>query len=637
MSNKSPRLKTKVHVGRNFRMLDKNLTALVFTTLFLGACGSSGVSETPLIDDTENTVDDNLLSEQSILTTDDSKTDPVSAVELPEVPVPDSNTPFPEDPTDIRPISNIYTEDGYEDVNVIRIDAKIVESNGECVESDYTGCTFADVLADINHKDNYKPEVQIRFTGTDFPDDGMFTNASLRQRGGSTRKAEQKSFRIKLDDKDALWRGERRLLLNKHPYEATRIRNKLAFDLMSTVPNLRSMRTQFVNLWIDKGEGPEDYGLFTHIEAASKEYLQLRDLNTDDNLYKANYFAFKKSALNTLKVDADGDPINKELFEQSLEIKSGKDHSMLTEMLTAFHDPSIPFDDFLDKHFNRNNVLTWLALNILMHQSDAVTHNFIMYNPEGSEKFYFLPWDYDGAMVGESEPTNSLVQKDLQRRLFYGYARGINNQFITRFYQQPNMHSQIVAAAEELRRDYLTDDAIDSRARRYTEIVEPFANRAPDFEFNSGYNIYASQSMSRAIEHNLNLLRNEYGVPMPPTVLPPTLEGDEWKFSWSPAFDVTGGDIAYELILSSSINFEPDSIVYNQPLSDNELANNDNSVIETYVSDSFLPDGDWYVRVIARSDKNPSMYWQVNKNVIYADNTGYYGVLHFNTADSQMQ
>jgi len=64
------------------------------------------------------------------------------------------------------------------------------------------------------------------------------------------------------------------------------MRNKLAFDLMSMVPHLPSIRTQFVNLWIDDGEGPVDYGLFTHVEFAGKEYLVNRGLNDDNRLYK---------------------------------------------------------------------------------------------------------------------------------------------------------------------------------------------------------------------------------------------------------------------------------------------------------------------------------------------------------------
>ncbi len=47
-----------------------------------------------------------------------------------------------------------------------------------------------------------------------------------------------------------------------------------------------------------------------------------------------------------------------------------------------------------------------MATNILLYQTDAVTHNFYLYNPVGSEKLYFLPWDYDGAIHPDSVLTN---------------------------------------------------------------------------------------------------------------------------------------------------------------------------------------------------------------------------------------
>jgi len=48
--------------------------------------------------------------------------------------------------------------------------------------------------------DDFKPEIKVYITMDSFPDDGQLSNAMLRQRGNSTRDAEQKSYRIKLDN-----------------------------------------------------------------------------------------------------------------------------------------------------------------------------------------------------------------------------------------------------------------------------------------------------------------------------------------------------------------------------------------------------------------------------------------------------
>ena len=125
---------------------------------------------------------------------------------------------------------------------------------GTCTADDESGCTLADVLADVDKTDDLTVDIPIHVSGDDFPDDGSVSNAELRLRGGGSRFAPQKSFRIKLDSKEVLWRNERYFQLNKHPFDRSRIRNKLAMDVMSKIPNLPSMRTQFVNLWIDDGE-----------------------------------------------------------------------------------------------------------------------------------------------------------------------------------------------------------------------------------------------------------------------------------------------------------------------------------------------------------------------------------------------
>jgi len=180
-------------------------------------------------------------------------------------------------------VNAFYDADGYDTVDVIRIDVQTQTTKGICTIDDQSGCTLDDVKADIDPDDDFKVEIAVKVQGTDLPDDGSAANATLRQRGGTSRSFPQKSFRIKLDSKKNLWRNERRLQLNKHPNERARIRNKLSFDLMQELPNLPSLRTQFVNLWIDDGAGPEDYGLFTHVE-----FVVERTLHPDAGVRYAN-------------------------------------------------------------------------------------------------------------------------------------------------------------------------------------------------------------------------------------------------------------------------------------------------------------------------------------------------------------
>ena len=154
-------------------------------------------------------------------------------------------------------------------------------------------------------------------------------------------------------------------------------------------------------------QGPEDFGLFTHTEFVGNEYGENRGLGEDDNLYKIEFFRFSQGDLNSVQVDAEGKPLDEDAFASRLEIENGKDHRAVGRMLEAMVDETRTLDSIIDEYFNRNNILTWLATNLILRQADAVTHNFYLYNPAGTERFYILPWDYDGILEPEQTLVNS--------------------------------------------------------------------------------------------------------------------------------------------------------------------------------------------------------------------------------------
>ena len=535
------------------------------------------------------------------------------------------STAFVPDETDIVDVDSFYDEDGYDTVDVIRIDVRTVTTPGVCTVDDDSGCTLDDVLADIDGDDDFTVDIPIHVQGADLPDDGSISNAELRQRGGSSRLFPQKSFRIKLDSKEVLWRNERRLQLNKHPNERARIRNKLSFDLMRELPHLPSLRTQFVNLWIDDGDGPEDYGLFTHVEFFGKEYLVNRDLDDDDRVYKIEYFEFSQGDLDNIQVDENGEPLDEDRFNSRLDIKRGDDHSLVVEMLTAFQDPEQSFETVFDKYFNRNNVLTWFTANMLLYQTDAITHNFYLYNPVGSEKLYFLPWDYDGTFHPDSVLTNSYDSDALAKRLYYGYARAANSEFTAQFLKMPGIHEEILAVADELRNTYLTDSNITERAERYAQVVDPFLSRSPDLDHNPRYNINGTRDFANYVASIHEAMRTSYDIPMPHTLNEPTVSESTVEFSWTPAFDVTRkNELSYDLEVSSTSNFDADDIVLNVVgIEDNE------DLVTHSVDTDELPSGVLYYRVTARGDSNPIDVWQVATNTLNTDDGTAFGVLEF--------
>ena len=123
------------------------------------------------------------------------------------------------------------------------------------------------------------------------------SNATIRIRGNSSSLLPQKSYKLSLNDEAGLWRGQSNIALNKHAFDATRIRNKLYFDLAKNLSDVPSIRTQFVRLFVkDETSGSTqfvDYGLYTQAEVPTKKYLSNHGLDRAGYLYKAINFNFE--------------------------------------------------------------------------------------------------------------------------------------------------------------------------------------------------------------------------------------------------------------------------------------------------------------------------------------------------------
>ena len=516
-----------------------------------------------------------------------------------------SATVFTPLPSDIQEEKAIYS---YEDSTLLRVDLKSVISEGNCTKSDYVGCTLKDVHTDIDGTDDFKPEVKVHFSADDFVDDGKTANATLRLRGATSRNYALKSYRIKLDSKKELWRDERKLQLNKHIGDSTRVKNKLSFDLMSTIPHLPSLRTQFVQLYIDN----QDYGLFTHVENVGKEYLKKRGFDKDSNIYKAENFEFRLRS--ELEIDAKGQPLDEKKFESILEIKRGKDSKKLLEMLSAVANLNNNFkDDVLNKYFNVNNFLTWASVNILMGNSDIKTSNFYIFNPKDKDTFYFLPWDYDQTW-GSDWDENTIREGSIPSKTYRSPHNLWVSHFGKRFLLQKGAIAQLKEAVTEIKNNYLTKAKIEAFTKSYHDVVFPLISEEPDFdyinfhkdtdeltlkEYNKIYN-----ALANSVERNYQIFLKDLESPTPFWLEKPVLNEENIVFDWDKSIDLQDDNITYDLEISTTPLFKKEDVKYSiKKMKTNHLS-----------TQWMLPKGTYYYRVTARDDKNPKENWQQSFN-----------------------
>jgi hypothetical protein len=461
-------------------------------------------------------------------------------------------------------------------------------------------CTLDDINNDLDPIDSYTPKLHIHMQTPTFANNRDLENATFKIKGGYTRLGDQKSYSLKLDSKADLFLAQRKFMLTKSASDRSRLQNKVAFDLFRKIPNITGLQVNFIHLMVDG----EDYGLFNQPEAMRKEYLVNRGWNPNDHIYNANNFLFEDSP--ALALDEDGEPIDPVAFGDILEIKNGNHHQKLHEMLVAIQNTT-NIDEVVDKYFDRDNYLTWLAVNLILSDKDAIQHNFYLYNPLYSDKFYFLPWDYDGAWA----------TKKYLNRGEYGISVWWRSALHRKFLSVKKNRDDLYALADKIRADYITDDAIQSITDKYKDLVLPYQLVLPDSEHNSESSWERkTEELVTRIPDNIAMYKEVIGSPMP---------FDSYA---SYNKDTSTLDISW----GESVDLEGDAIVYDVNVSQGSV---DNVIIEakdiqglTFSKQIALDSGTYYLRVISKEVDNPQ-HFQTSYSKIKVDGVHYFGVLEF--------
>lgn len=446
------------------------------------------------------------------------------------------------------------------------------------------------------------------------PKSGMFgygtadANGTISLRGNSSRYSSQRSYKIKLNDQAGLWHDQRTLNLNKHSFDPSRIRNKLSFDIFETLPNMTSLRTQFVHLYVrDLSEGGktdkpfEDYGLYTHIEQPNETFLKNHWLDPYGQLYKAVMFEFFRYP-DDIKSQSDPN-YDKALFETRLEINGREEHEKLIAMLDDVNNMAIPIDEVFEKHFDLDNYLTWLAANILMDNMDTSSQNFLLYSPLNSSKWYFLPWDYDGGWERPRDATD-----------INSYQTGISN------YWGSRLHNRFFRSQEHVRmlKDKIDElyatinnDSIRKMLEPLRGVAEPFINRMPDINFMP----IEVDALNKEFEQiagvplrSLERFKEDVEKPKPFYLGDVTSKSGKQTFVWDPAFDLQGDDVHYDFSVSKDPAFS--QIVVNR------------QNLESTTVELALSPGKYFWKVIARDKQGNQqtafdIYYDIEGNPNY--------------------
>ncbi len=444
----------------------------------------------------------------------------------------------------------------------------------------------------------YECEALVQFGNEVGPVMGMFgfgdtvPNAMVRLAGSNASTRPQKSYRITINANAGDVDGMKKFVLFKSFGDPFRFTEKLVCGLMAEGGFLSS-RTSFVHLYVRDATEPEedrevyvDYGLYTMVEAVNKRYLSNRNLSTDCELYKAVNFDFERHEDVIMQPTAAA--YDEKRFEAILENKGDNDYSKLIALLDAVNDENTDIREIVKQFFDKDNLYGWLAFRILLDDQDTGTENFYLYSPTGSDKFYIIPWDSDGALRRDYE---RLRDPDWDPGREKGVFRFAGSLLFRRILQNVSCTNTLGEYIYQLYTTVLSPAHVAEKAEALAELVLPQLYAMPDVAFarvtEADYRRLLEQ-LPQQIEENYYAYYDSLETPWPFHIHLPERVGDGILLSWDEAYS-SGQAVSYTVELDDAWDFL-DPIVRVQGTEDNSL-----SVDE-------LPPGQYFVRVRAKGE-----------------------------------
>jgi len=172
------------------------------------------------------------------------------------------------------------------------------------------------------------------------------------------------------------------------------MREKVAADIFKKA-GLVVSHTAFYAVYVDYGEGPIYFGLYTMVEEVDDTVIKEQYSNSSGNLYKPE---------NTGASFAYGTFNQTDFVKKTNETNS--DWSDIKNLFSVLHSTNRTSEteqwrNNLDAIFNTDAYLKYLAVNTIIQNWDTygiMPHNYFLYNNPDDNKLEWIPWDNNEAL-----------------------------------------------------------------------------------------------------------------------------------------------------------------------------------------------------------------------------------------------
>ena len=235
------------------------------------------------------------------------------------------------------------------------------------------------VPCQVFHKDKQWYDVGIRYKG----------NSSLNNQNN------KHPFRLEFDHfdnenpmiQDQSFYGFKQLSFGNNFKDLSFLHEKIASDVYREF-GIPCARTSFYRIYIDHGDGPIYFGLFTMVEVVFDTMLEDQFGNNSGNCYKPDGDGARLNNINQ---------VNSTFFVNKTNSSASLDD--IEELVTALTSPNRTSNPTqwradLENIFNVDHFLKWLAANTTMKNWDTygqMTHNYYLYKNPSNNLLTWIP------------------------------------------------------------------------------------------------------------------------------------------------------------------------------------------------------------------------------------------------------
>tara|TARA_R110000796_G_scaffold127645_10_gene243058 strand:- start:12726 stop:14210 length:1485 start_codon:yes stop_codon:yes gene_type:complete len=385
----------------------------------------------------------------------------------------------------------------FSDTEVKRLDIVVTEDRWQSMLDDMTalygefGRSSSNSLSDTDEDPIFVP-AEVFYNGIEW------YRVGIRFKGNSSLQTSWQQGILKLalkldfdeyeDDypqiKNQRFYGFKKFSLKNNFDDESMLREKVAADVFKDA-GLAVSHTGFYTLYVDHGDGPEYFGLYTLVEEIDDTVIDTQFSSDKGNLYKPE---------DDGAMFVEGS-FNQEDFEKKTN-EDDEDWSDIEALFAALHDDTRTTDPEtwranLEAVFDVDVFLKYLAVNGIIQNWDTyglMPHNYYLYNDPDTSKLTWIPWDNNEALQdGKQGGALSLDFSDLNSNSW---------PLISKLYADDVYRDRYNQFLLEVISDAFETNKMQASYNAYAALIAPYATTEV-----SGYSFLESSSdFYRAID-----------------------------------------------------------------------------------------------------------------------------------------